>query len=56
MKAGTPDPVKASEVAGEIFELRENLRVKANQAGLPLPMLLMGEGYHDGLRMNHPMN
>jgi zinc resistance-associated protein len=56
MKAGTPDPVKASEVAGELFELREKLRVKAKEAGFPLPMLLMGQGYHDGLRMKHHMN
>ena len=38
MKAGTPDTVKASQVAGELFELREKLRVKAREAGLPLPM------------------
>ncbi|MCL2458688.1 MAG: hypothetical protein FWF31_07545 [Desulfobulbus sp.] len=38
MKAGTPDTVKASQVAGELFELREKLRAKAKEAGLPLPM------------------
>ncbi|ADW17764.1 hypothetical protein Despr_1612 [Desulfobulbus propionicus DSM 2032] len=44
MAAGTPDTVKASQVAGELFELREKLRVKAQEAGFPLPMLLMGQG------------
>jgi|GEM_PF-649335 len=45
LNAGTPDTVKASQVAGEIFELREKLRAKAQEAGLPLPMLMMmGQG------------
>ena len=45
MHAGTPDTVKASQVAGEIFELREKLRAKAQEAGLPMPMLMMmGQG------------
>ncbi|WP_310600267.1 periplasmic heavy metal sensor [Desulfobulbus sp.] len=43
MKAGTPDTVKASQVAGELFELREKLRAKAREAGLSLPMG-MGRG------------
>lgn len=52
MKAGTPDTVQASTVAGELFELREKLRLKAQATGLPLPLLLRenGEGpmkYHD---------
>ncbi|MDR2551052.1 MAG: hypothetical protein LBD10_12725 [Desulfobulbus sp.] len=38
MKAGTPDTAKASQVAGELFELREKLRAKAREAGLSLPM------------------
>jgi zinc resistance-associated protein len=42
MAAGTPDAAKASQVAGELFELREKLRLKAMEAGMPLPMLLMG--------------
>mgnify|MGYP001011989198 CR=1 FL=1 len=42
MAAGTPDATKASQVAGELFELREKLRLKAMEAGMPLPMLLMG--------------
>ncbi len=49
MNAGTPDTVKASQVAGEIFELREKLRVKAKEAGLPMPMLMMGHGGFDGM-------
>ena len=58
MQAGTPDTVKASEVAGELFELREKLRLKANENNMPLPMLLMGEGcdglnYHDGKMRRH---
>lgn len=44
LNAGTPDTVKASQVAGELFELREKLRAKAKEAGLPLPMLMMGAG------------
>ena len=45
MKAGAPDTAKASQVAGELFELREKLRVKAREAGLPLPMGMgMGMG------------
>jgi zinc resistance-associated protein len=43
MQAGTPDTVKASQVAGELFELREKLRAKAQEAGLPMPMLMMGQ-------------
>ncbi|MGD9947886.1 MAG: hypothetical protein AB7U29_05330 [Desulfobulbus sp.] len=60
MKAGTPDTTKASEVAGELFELREKLRLKAQEIGMPLPMLLMGHDgdgmkYHDGTKMHHMM-
>jgi zinc resistance-associated protein len=46
MKADAPDPLKASEVAGELFELREKLRLKALEAKLPLPVLMMGQDYH----------
>lgn len=49
LNAGTPDTVKASQVAGELFELREKLRAKAKEAGLPLPMLMMGYGGFDGM-------
>ena len=48
LNAGTPDTVKASQIAGELFELREKLRAKAREAGLPLPMLMMGQG-RDGM-------
>jgi len=44
MNAGTPDTVKASQLAGELFELREELRLKAQETGMPLPMLMMGQG------------
>lgn len=44
MHAGTPDTAKASQIAGELFELRETLRLKAQETGLPLPMLMMGQG------------
>ena len=44
MHAGTPDTVKASQVAGELFELREKMRVKAKEAGLPMAMGLGGDG------------
>nr|WP_320013239.1 hypothetical protein [uncultured Desulfobulbus sp.] len=46
MKAGTPDTVKASAVAGELFEIREQLRLKALETGMPLSMLLMDSGQH----------
>lgn len=44
MNAGTPDTVQASQIAGELFELRETLRLKAQETGMPLPMLMMGQG------------
>jgi len=44
LNAGTPDTAKASQLAGELFELREKLRVKAQETGLPMPMLMMGQG------------
>jgi zinc resistance-associated protein len=49
MNAGTPDTVKASQVAGELFELREKLRAKAKEAGLPMHMLMMGHSGFDGM-------
>ncbi|MGE4560393.1 MAG: hypothetical protein AB7E77_09340 [Desulfobulbus sp.] len=60
MKAGTPDTVKASEVAGELFDLREKLRLKAQESNIPLPMLLMGHdwdgmSYHDDTMKHHMM-
>ena len=58
LNAGTPDTVKASQIAGELFEIREKLRAKAKEAGLPLPMLMMGAGA-DGMpcqgMMGHDM-
>jgi zinc resistance-associated protein len=49
MNAGTPDTTQASQIAGELFELREALRLKAQETGLPLPMLMMGQGGKDGM-------
>ncbi len=51
MNAGTPDTVKAGQVAGELFELREKLRAKALEAGLPFPMMGMDCGMGDGMGM-----
>lgn len=42
INAGTPDTVKASQISGEVFDLREKLRTQAKEAGMPCPMLMMG--------------
>lgn len=48
MSSTTPDPEKASQLAGELFDLREQLRTKARAAGLPAGMMMgmgrMGSG------------
>lgn len=46
MQGTNPDPKKVSTLAGEIFDLREQLRVKAGENGLP------GLGFmgHQGMR------
>lgn len=46
MHAANPDPAKISSLAGEIFDLREQLRTKARAKGLP------GLGFmgHHGMR------
>lgn len=49
LNAGTPDTDKASKLAGELFEVREKLRVKAQESGLPMPMLMMGHGDMSGM-------
>jgi len=41
LNAGTPDTAKASQLAGELFELREKMRAKAKENGLPM---MMGHG------------
>ena len=62
MSSTTPDPAKASQLAGELFDLREQLRTKARAAGLPAGMMMgmgrMGDGqmmryggHHGGSRM-----
>ena len=43
MKSDNPDPAKAAALAGEIFDIREQLRTKATAAGVPMQML-MGKG------------
>ena len=43
MKSDNPDPAKAAALAGEIFDIREQLRTKANAAGVPMQMLI-GKG------------
>lgn len=49
MHADTPDITKVAQVAGELFELREKLRLKAQEAGLPMPTMMgMGMGMRDG--------
>ena len=48
MKSTSPDPEKASKLAGELFDLREQLRTQAKAAGLPAYMMKgmgrMGDG------------
>ena len=45
MSADIPDPAKAAEITGEIFQLRDQLRTKAKDAGL-------GTGYGQGYPCN----
>lgn len=45
MAAETPDPAKASKIAGELFDLREQLRIKAQEYGLPA----VGMGFHGAM-------
>jgi len=49
LNAGTPDTDKAAKLAGELFEIREKLRTKAQESGLPMPMLMMGHGDMGGM-------
>ena len=42
MHSTSPDTAKVGQLAGELFELREKLRAKAQEAGMP--MLMMGHG------------
>ncbi len=53
MNADTPDTAKIGQLSGELFTLREQLRVKAQEAGLPCPMGMMGMGMGHG--MGHGM-
>ena len=51
LNAGTPDTDKASQLAGDLFELREKLRAKAIAAGLSHHMLLIE---HDDMMNTMP--
>ena len=51
MNAGTADTTKIGQLSSELFTLREQLRAKAQEAGLPYPMGMgcgmgMGMGRH----------
>ena len=48
LDADIPDATKVSQVAGELFDLREKLRVKANEIGMPMMGMGMGMGMGDG--------
>ena len=46
MRSAQPDSAQAQQLAGEIFDLQEQLRVKAQAEGLPMGM--MGRGFKGG--------
>jgi len=51
IQTDAPDTTKVAQMAGELFELREKLRLKAKEAGLPMSMALgqgCGLGYGPG--------
>ena len=54
MNSATPDTAKVGQLSGELFALREQLRAKAQEAGLPYPMG-MGCGMGMGHGMGHGM-
>ena len=43
MKNTNPDPEQAAKLAGELFDLREQLRIKAKAAGLPAYNMMLGK-------------
>ncbi len=47
-----PDAQKASKLAGELFDLREQMRTKAKAAGLPGYMMMSRMGMGDNSGMN----
>ena len=51
MHSTNPDPVKVSSLAGEIFDLREQLRTKAEAKGLPGLGFMGQQGMHSGCDM-----
>jgi len=44
MKADTPDATKVSQLAGELFDLKEKIRAKAQESGLPMMGMEKGKG------------
>lgn len=48
MRAETPDPTQASTLAGELFDLREQLRIVAQSKGLPAQLGMGGRGCNSG--------
>ncbi|WP_028584374.1 hypothetical protein [Desulfogranum mediterraneum] len=44
MGAETPNSTKAAQLAGELYDLREQLRLKAQEYGLPASACGMGQG------------
>ena len=55
MRADTPDANQASKIAGELFDLREKLRLKADEYGLAVPGIgsrgdCMSKGGSKGMR------
>jgi len=51
MRSTNPDPVKVSSLAGEIFDLREQLRAQAGAKGLPGLGFMGPQGMHPGCDM-----
>ncbi len=47
MQSAQPDNAQAAQLAGELFDLREQLRAKAQASGLPMGMM----GGHHGMGM-----
>ena len=51
MKSANPDPQAVAKLAGELFDLREQLRVKATAAGLPSQFMMKMGGMGGGSMM-----
>jgi hypothetical protein len=46
MRAQTPDPAAVAKVEGELFDLRNEMQQKAQEAGVPMMGRSGGKGYH----------